>query len=219
VGEGEGNFTENSANLWMNLILSKLCFGSHACPLYNMCPPVSQVASQVLFSARTCKESDLQHDSHSMPNVKRYPMVQSLTAHGTATLPDGTEIGPVDAIIYCTGYLYCFPFLKDITGEGLPSGDLSVSDQRVGPLYNHIFPPTMAPGLSFLGLPWKVVPFPQVELQAKLVARVLSGQTVLPSMQEMHSHVLESYESLKSEGVHVRFTHMQNHAQWEYNDR
>ena len=42
---------------------------------------------------------------------------------------------------------------------------------RVSPLYQHVFPPAYAPSLSFIGLPWKVVPFPQYELQAKWVAR------------------------------------------------
>ncbi len=39
------------------------------------------------------------------------------------------------------------------------------------PLYKHMFPPALAPSLSFVGLPWKIVPFPQMELQAKLIAR------------------------------------------------
>lgn len=33
---------------------------------------------------------------------------------------------------------------------------MSVEDNRVGPLYQHVFPPAMAPTLSFVGLPWKV---------------------------------------------------------------
>lgn len=34
---------------------------------------------------------------------------------------------------------------------------MTVDDNRVGPLYKHVFPPLLAPGLSFVGLPWKVI--------------------------------------------------------------
>ncbi len=43
---------------------------------------------------------------------------------------------------------YSFPFLE----EGL----VSVEDNRVGPLHQHVFPPALAPTLSFVGLNWKV---------------------------------------------------------------
>jgi len=33
---------------------------------------------------------------------------------------------------------------------------VSVNDNCVGPLYEHVFPPVLAPSLSFVGLPWKV---------------------------------------------------------------
>lgn len=39
---------------------------------------------------------------------------------------------------------------------------------QVRPLYRHLLPPCQAPSLSFLGLPWKVVPFPLMELQASV---------------------------------------------------
>ena len=45
-------------------------------------------------------------------------------------------------------YHYHFPFL-DLDG-------LTVDDNRVGPLYNHVFPPKYAPNLCFIGLPMKV---------------------------------------------------------------
>ena len=46
-------------------------------------------------------------------------------------------------------YKYHFPFLEI-------NGIVAVDDNRVGPLYKHIFPPALAPWLSFVGLPWKV---------------------------------------------------------------
>ena len=46
-------------------------------------------------------------------------------------------------------YKYYFPFLDT-------KGEVTVDDNRVGPLYKHVFPPALAPGLSFIGLPWQV---------------------------------------------------------------
>jgi hypothetical protein len=46
-------------------------------------------------------------------------------------------------------YLYDFPFLGD-------DSTITVDDNRFDPLYKHVFPPEVAPQLSFIGLPWKV---------------------------------------------------------------
>lgn len=46
-------------------------------------------------------------------------------------------------------YSYAFPFLD--TKEMVV-----VDDDRVGPLYEHTFPPSLAPSLSFIGIPRKV---------------------------------------------------------------
>lgn len=46
-------------------------------------------------------------------------------------------------------YSYAFPFLDT-------KGKVIVDDERVGPLYEHTFPPSLAPSLSFVGIPRKV---------------------------------------------------------------
>lgn len=46
-------------------------------------------------------------------------------------------------------YSYTFPFLDT-------KGIVVVDDDRVGPLYEHTFPPSLAPSLSFVGIPRKV---------------------------------------------------------------
>uniref|UniRef100_M4F6E5 Flavin-containing monooxygenase n=1 Tax=Brassica campestris TaxID=3711 RepID=M4F6E5_BRACM len=53
-------------------------------------------------------------------------------------------------------------------------------DNRVGPLYKHIFSPASAPSLSFIGITWKVLLFHLFELQSKWIAGVLSGRITLP---------------------------------------
>jgi hypothetical protein len=81
-----------------------------------------------------------------------------------------------------------------------------------------MFPPAFSPSLSFLGLPFKVAPFPQFELQAKLVARVLSGKAVLPTREEMERSMEARDREMAASGVPTRHFHMQGESQWEYND-
>ena len=76
---------------------------------------------------------------------------------------------------------------------------------RVGPLYQHVFPPAAAPTLSFVGLPWKVVPFCQYELQSRWIARCLSGRARLPDLAAMRADVAAFYARLQADGVPQRW--------------
>ena len=76
---------------------------------------------------------------------------------------------------------------------------------RVGPLYQHVFPPAAAPALSFVGLPWKVVPFCQYELQSRWIARCLSGRAQLPDLAAMRADVAAFYARLRADGVPQRW--------------
>ena len=76
---------------------------------------------------------------------------------------DGSVEYDVDVILYATGYQYAFPFLANAADDNSAIS----ADNCVAPLYKHVFPPALAPSLSFIGLPWKVVPFPQFETQAR----------------------------------------------------
>ncbi|KAK6158011.1 hypothetical protein DH2020_005325 [Rehmannia glutinosa] len=138
------------------------------------------------------------------------PMINSVHKDGTVTFQDGNEIY-TDVILHCTGYKYHFPFLET-------NGIVTVEDNRVGPLYKHIFPPTLAPWLSFVGLPWKVVPFPLFEFQNKWIAGVLSGRIPLESKEEMMADIEAFYSSLEASGIPNRYTHQMGESQFEYDD-
>lgn len=97
-------------------------------------------------------------------------------------------------------YKYDFPFLET-------NSVVTVDDNRVGPLYKHVFPPALAPWLSFVGLPWKVAPFPLFELQSKWIAGVLSNRIALPSEEEMTKDIEAFYLSLEESGIPKRHTH------------
>lgn len=75
---------------------------------------------------------------------------------------------------------------------------------RVSPVYRHVFPVATAPTLSIIGIPWKVVPFPEFEVQAKWIARVLSGRARLPSQAVMEAEVQQFHQDLEQQGIPIR---------------
>lgn len=91
---------------------------------------------------------------------------------------DGRVEKDLDAILYCTGYLFSFPFLESLI-PGLVS-----NGTRVYGLYKHLFN-IDHPTLVFPGLPIRVVPFPVSEAHAAAFARVWSNSLALPSVKEM----------------------------------
>ncbi|GAB4834222.1 hypothetical protein Ancab_032487 [Ancistrocladus abbreviatus] len=138
------------------------------------------------------------------------PMIASAHEDGMVAFQDGSKV-LADVILHCTGYKYHFPFLHT-------NGVVTVDDNRVGPLYKHVFPPSLAPWLSFVGIPWKVVPFPLCEFQSKWIAGVLSGRIALPSQEKMMEDIEALYSTMEAAGIPKRYTHNLGDYQFEYND-
>ncbi|GFP81784.1 flavin-containing monooxygenase FMO GS-OX-like 4 [Phtheirospermum japonicum] len=132
--------------------------------------------------------------------IQEYVQIDRVHKDGAVTFKDGNVIY-ADVILHCTGYKYHFPFLET-------NGIVTVEDNRVGPLYKHVFPPTLAPWLSFVGLPWK----------SKWIAGVLSGRIPLESTKEMMADVETFYSSLEASGIPKRYTHHMGESQFEYDD-
>ncbi|MCJ1398947.1 hypothetical protein MMC11_002148 [Xylographa trunciseda] len=86
----------------------------------------------------------------------------------------------IDAIVYCTGYLYSYPFLRSLHSQLISDG------LRVRNLFQHIFY-IEHPSLAFLTLPMRILPFPLCEAQAAVMARVWSKRLELPSVKKMHA--------------------------------
>uniref|UniRef100_A0A7S0RVR3 Flavin-containing monooxygenase n=1 Tax=Pyramimonas obovata TaxID=1411642 RepID=A0A7S0RVR3_9CHLO len=177
---------------------------------------IADVAKDVFICARAWQNPLWASDPTPLGrrrNCVRRPMLRRLRADKRAELDDGSVLEGVDAIVYCTGYMYSFPFLSE-------TGVISVEDNYVHPLYEQVFA-TKAPTLSLIGIPWKVIPFPQFELQSKWVARVLSGRAALPSDAEMEAAVAKFEEQLEPHGGTrlQRHAHMQGGEQFAYNER
>lgn len=141
-------------------------------------------------------------NSEGTRQVVKVADVKRLVPHTKSVeFVDGNLIEDVDVVMYATGYLYQFPFF-----DGSPV-DCRVEDNRVENLYKHVFLPfsNMAPSLSFIGIPWKVVPFPLFQLQARWIGKCLSGVVNLPSEEAMLDDIKESYEALGD--LPKRYTH------------
>ncbi|KAG2550656.1 hypothetical protein PVAP13_9KG337757 [Panicum virgatum] len=164
---------------------------------FDISRDVSSTAKEVHIAdmsapVRTC-EKQLDYN-----NLWLHSMIDCAEEDGSVVFQDGSSI-KADVIMHCTGYSYDFPFLGD-------DSTITVDDNRINPLYKHVFPPEVAPQLSFIGLPWK------------WVARVLSGWIVLPSKEEMMEDVKALYSKLEARGWPKRYTHNFSNYQFEYDD-
>lgn len=94
---------------------------------------------------------------------------------------DGETVSDIDVVIFCTGYLYSFPFLKSYMDE---KSSIITNGDMVHELYKHIFY-IPDPSLVFMAIPKLVVPMPLAESQAAVISRVFSGDLPLPDKQSM----------------------------------
>lgn len=161
---------------------------------------LENVAKSIHLSAKSLDISEglskvlAKHDT-----LHLHPLVDSIHEDGRVVFIDGTWL-IADTIIYATGYSYSFPFLDTKVG-------VVVDDDRVVPLYEHTFPPALAPSLSFIGIPKEINGFPFFESQAKWVAQLLSGKRKLPSHDEMMKSAEEFYHSRDVAGIPKHYTH------------
>jgi cation diffusion facilitator CzcD-associated flavoprotein CzcO len=110
-----------------------------------------------------------------------------LVAERGVRFQDGRVEKGIDTVIYATGYLYTFPFLRSLKPPMVTDG------RRVRGLYKHLFH-INHPTLVFSGLPMKVVPFPLSESQAAVTSRTWANLLPLPSMEEMRKWEEEEVE-------------------------
>lgn len=156
----------------------------------------------VILSVR----SDTPYEPMSSSAICRPEITEFLSSrhyNRAVRFSDGHIETDIDAIIFCTGYLYSYPFLSSFLPQLIGTGD------RVQHLYQHIFS-IDHPSLVFVGLPTRVIPFRNAEGQAAVIARVWSDRLHLPSKLEMleweksalelgrkkHFHLLKTPEDL-----------------------
>ncbi|CAH8377035.1 unnamed protein product [Eruca vesicaria subsp. sativa] len=170
---------------------------------------ISKVAKEVHIATKSSPDT-YEKLSGDKNNLWKHSQIDIAREDGTIVFQNG-KVVHADTIVHCTGYKYYFPFLDT-------NGYMSVDDNRVEPLYKHIFPPAFAPGLSFIGLPAMGLQFYMFEVQSKWVSAVLSGRVTLPSVDKMMEDMMLSYETLEALGIPKRYTHKLGKSQCEYLD-
>ena len=175
---------------------------------------IAEVASTVYLSARTWQNPEWAKSTEGIGargNIFRKPNVKRFESDGSVVFEDDTVAADCDVCVFCTGYKYRFEFL--------PTDLVSVEDNHVAPLYEHCISAN-APSMSFVGLPWKVVPFPMFELQSEWIARMLSGVVPMPTREECARGAAELEAKLEPHGeIPRRHAHLFGDAQFAYNDR
>ncbi|XP_023745386.1 flavin-containing monooxygenase FMO GS-OX5 [Lactuca sativa] len=158
---------------------------------------IAMVAKEVHMSSRSplVNMSKLE----KFDNLWQHSKISYVSTNGTLTFQDGLSI-VADVILHCTGYNYHVPFLK-------VNGILTIQEKCIGPLYKHVFPPRLAPRLSFVGIPNKTLVFPIAESQSRWIAHTLSRKVLLPSEDEMLNNVEEYYHELEEKGIPKHHVH------------
>lgn len=111
--------------------------------------------------------------------AEEVPVIEEFLVHEKGIrLQDGRVVKNIDAVIFATGYLFAFPFLKSLEPPLVTDG------RRVHGVYKHLMH-IDHPTLVFMRLPIKVTPFPVAESQAAVVARTWANLLPLPSVEKM----------------------------------
>ncbi|XP_022193189.2 flavin-containing monooxygenase FMO GS-OX5 isoform X2 [Nilaparvata lugens] len=153
--------------------------------------------------ASVAQEVYLSHHQKELLNSKFPENVKhktdiALIKKDSVEFQDGS-VERVDVILYCTGYIYHFPFLSNDCG-------ITVDDNYVQPLYKHLFN-INHPTMCFIGIPWKTLIFLLFELQVLSFISVIKGKTKLLSKSEMFDDLRNDIEIRKSNGEATRYYH------------
>jgi cation diffusion facilitator CzcD-associated flavoprotein CzcO len=108
---------------------------------------------------------------------------------------DGRVAEDIDAIIFCTGFLFSYPFMPDLAHKLLTTG------QGLHGLYQHLFD-IRHPTLVFPGLNMKAVPWPVSEGQAAVFAAVWANALQLPPVEQMEAWEKALHDKM-GEALHV----------------
>lgn len=153
---------------------------------------INEVAARTLMSVRHATSPDkISHiGCEEVPEI-----VEFLPDQRGVLFKDGSVEHDIDYIVFCTGFLFGYPFLPKLNHEIITSG------RGLHGLYQHIFL-IRHPTLVFPALNMKSVPWPIAESQAAVFAAVWSNNLELPPDDEMERWSKELEES-EGETLHL----------------
>lgn len=151
----------------------------------------------------------LPEQARVLGNLHRLPAIAELGPDSSMRLTNGAEIPAVDTLIFCTGYHYRYPFLAPDL--------INVEDNWVSPLYRDLLHREHTT-LAFIGIPFKVVPFPLFEVQAQWFARLLDSKFAMPSVDVMQADTDARIAALRAAGTKQRHLHQRSLDCYDYLD-
>jgi hypothetical protein len=169
-----------------------------------------QMHSSVLVKVYACHRRKPQEFPPSYPkDIEQRPPFVRMTKD-SVVFPDGSSV-QVDAVLFCTGYRFSFPFLKDDV--------ITIKDERIEPIYKHMVH-IEYPNLIFVGIPRQWSYFPHYHEMAKLAALMLAGKVKLPSKPAMLADSEADYQARLKEGKPPSFAHYMGDIdrQFRYNE-
>lgn len=204
---------------------SVLCIGGRASGA-DLAREISCYAKKVYLSDSTCNMLD-----------DGIPITLDNVSWVTKTISVGKDDGSIhfekpcieypddiDAIIFCTGYDYHFPFINKKSKLEL---EVIPGERRVSPLFEQLWHAHF-PTIAFVGLQHSVVPFPFFELQAEAIANQLllyvsdidddATKIKIPSSlsERMKAALIDKNSGgPKPEGGRVQDTHYLGSYQWD----
>lgn len=144
-----------------------------------------------------------------LDNIAFKPEVREIFPMG-AIYEDNTR-ETLDAIIYCTGYHFTYPFLSK-------ECRILMDDNWVKPLYKqiiNIYKPTMC----FIGLNFYVCPFSLFDIQCRFFISYLSKNFTLPTEKAMLEELDDYMENRITQGFPKRHAHkLADYQQTYYTD-
>ncbi|KAM0274385.1 hypothetical protein ACHAQH_007887 [Verticillium albo-atrum] len=133
----------------------------------------------VLISVKT--ELKTAEDEAEGTILKLVPEItEFVPATRSVRFANGEVESGVDAVVFCTGYFYSFPFLRGLSPPVITDGSYARN------LYEHVLY-IDDPTLAFVGIPQRIVPFPIAEAQTAWVARLWAGRLGVPPTEEMRA--------------------------------
>ena len=128
---------------------------------------------------------------------------------------DSSSLTNIDVILFCTGYLYDYPFLK-VSDSSINNNDDTNYDQLIIDRGRAIINIYDNPSLALIGLPWSVVPFHMFFLQAHWVSSVFLDNKLLPNKNIRDAWIKNQIDHLKANNEYPDRFHYLGDNQWDY---
>jgi cation diffusion facilitator CzcD-associated flavoprotein CzcO len=116
-------------------------------------------------------------------------IAEYLVAERGVRFENGRVETDIDAIVYCTGYMYSYPFLESLDPPLVTDGRRAIG------IWQQIFN-IAHPTLAFTALGQKIIPFPMAEAQGAAISKVWSKKLSLLTTKEMEAWEMSRVDEL-----------------------